>query len=147
MKGDAGRFEVADSGDEEGEGSIIRGESKVEFVVVGEDSVEAEVMEVTLSRWCKDWADLFKESGGGFASVTSSWVSLLIVSRVGASSISFGSIASAFPTTDMNDGKGVDIIEQTSLGMFGYLGVTVRLFVDGATSSESDRATEKAVEI
>lgn len=49
-KGDTGGFEFADSGDEEGEESAIRGESKVEFVVVGEDSVEAEVIELTLSR-------------------------------------------------------------------------------------------------
>jgi hypothetical protein len=51
LKGDEGKVEVADSGDDEGEASMIRGESKVELVVVGEDSVEADVMEVTLSRW------------------------------------------------------------------------------------------------
>lgn len=56
-KGDAGIFDVADSGEDDGEGSIIKGESKVELVVVGEDSVETEVMELTLSRWCKDWGD------------------------------------------------------------------------------------------
>lgn len=61
LKGDDGRLEVADSGEEEGEASMIKGESKVEFVVVGEDSVEADVMEVTLSRWCKDWADWSRE--------------------------------------------------------------------------------------
>lgn len=54
----------------------------------------------------------------GFASVTSIWVSLLIVSSEGSSSISLESLASAFPTTDINDGKGVDIIEPTSTGMF-----------------------------
>lgn len=47
--------------EEEGEASMIKGESKVELVVVGEDSVEADVMEVTLSRWCKDWADWSRE--------------------------------------------------------------------------------------
>jgi len=57
LKGDDGTLEVADSGEEEGEASMIKGESKVEFVVVGEESVEAEVMEVTLSRWCRDWVD------------------------------------------------------------------------------------------
>lgn len=54
LKGDGGKLEVADSGDDEGEASMIKGESKVELVVVGEDSVESEVMEVTLSRWCRD---------------------------------------------------------------------------------------------
>lgn len=43
-------MEVADSGDEEGDESVSKGESKVEFVVVGEDSVDVVVMEVTLSR-------------------------------------------------------------------------------------------------
>lgn len=54
LKGDIEGMEVADSGEEDGEGSVNRGESKVEFVVVGDDSVEADVIEVTLSRWCKD---------------------------------------------------------------------------------------------
>lgn len=40
-----------DSGDELGEISPPQGESKGEMVVVGEDSVETEVMDETLSRW------------------------------------------------------------------------------------------------
>ncbi len=53
-KGDIGAFEDADSGEDPGEESVMTGESKVEFVFVGEDSVEAEVIEVTLSRWCNE---------------------------------------------------------------------------------------------
>lgn len=48
--GDTGGMEVADSGDEEGDESASKGESKVEFVVVGEESVDVVVMEATLSR-------------------------------------------------------------------------------------------------
>lgn len=40
-----------DSGDELGEMSPPPGESKGEMVVVGDDSVDAEVMDETLSRW------------------------------------------------------------------------------------------------
>lgn len=40
-----------DSGDELGETSPPPGESKGEMVVVGEDSVDAEVTDETLSRW------------------------------------------------------------------------------------------------
>lgn len=40
-----------DSGDELGEMSPPPGESKGEMVVVGEDSVDTEVMDETLSRW------------------------------------------------------------------------------------------------
>lgn len=48
-----------DSGDELGEISPVEGESKGEIVVVGDDSVETEVMDDTLSRWgegrrCRD---------------------------------------------------------------------------------------------
>lgn len=122
--GDVGGLQDADSGDEEGEGSVIRGESKVEFVVVGEDSVEADVMEVTLLRWCRDPTAEWVEAERGFASVTRIWVSLCIVSGAGRSSISFWMprFASAFPTTDMKDGNGVDIIEPTSTGIFEYIG-------------------------
>jgi hypothetical protein len=49
-KGDMGGFEFADSGEDDGEGSVISGESKVELVVVGDDSEEAVVMDVTLPR-------------------------------------------------------------------------------------------------
>ena len=56
-KGETGAFEEADSGDDEGEESVMAGESKVEWVFVGEDSVEAEVMEVTLSRWWRERAE------------------------------------------------------------------------------------------
>jgi hypothetical protein len=64
-----------------------------------------------------------------------------MVSGVGSSSMSFASVASTFPTTDMNDGKGVDIIEPTSTGMFVYLGKTVRLLRHGATGSNSGIVT------
>lgn len=47
-----------DSGEELGEISPVEGESKGEIVVVGDDSVEPEVMEDTLSGWgegrCRD---------------------------------------------------------------------------------------------
>lgn len=45
-------MEDGDSGDELGEVSgAAEGESKVEMVVVGEESAEPEVMEETLVRW------------------------------------------------------------------------------------------------
>jgi hypothetical protein len=50
-KGETGASEEADSGEDDGDESAMTGESKVEFVFVGEDSVEAEAIEVTLSRW------------------------------------------------------------------------------------------------
>lgn len=43
-------MEDGDSGEELGEVSGAEGESKVETVVVGEESVEPEVMDETLSR-------------------------------------------------------------------------------------------------
>lgn len=64
-----------------------------------------------------------------------------MVSGVGSSSMSFASVACTFPTTDMNDGKGVDIIEPTSTGMFVYLGKTVRLLRHGAAGSNSGIVT------
>ena len=77
----------------------------------------------------------------GFASVTRIWVSLLIVSRVGSSSMSFGRELFPAPTTDMNDGKGVDIIEPKSTGMVEYLGKTVRLLRQGEMESDSGMVT------
>lgn len=58
-------------------------------------------------------------------------------SGAGSSSMSFARVVSAFPTTDMNDGKGVDIIEPTSRGIFGYLGKTGRLLRHLAAGSNS----------
>lgn len=46
-------IEDGDSGEELGEVSGAEGESKVETVVVGEESVEPDVIEDTLSRWWK----------------------------------------------------------------------------------------------
>lgn len=47
-------MEEGDSGDELGEVSgATEGESKVEMVVVGEESAEPEVMDDTLVRWWK----------------------------------------------------------------------------------------------
>jgi hypothetical protein len=51
LKGDRGRVELGDSGDELGDGSVMDGESKVEFVVVGDESVESEEMEAPLLCW------------------------------------------------------------------------------------------------
>lgn len=45
-----GAMDVADSGEEDAEVSETNGESKVELVVVGEDSVEAEKREFRLPR-------------------------------------------------------------------------------------------------
>jgi hypothetical protein len=50
-KGEMGAFDDADSGEEDGEESVMAGEPNVEFVLVGDDSVEAEVIELMLSRW------------------------------------------------------------------------------------------------
>ena len=47
LKIDKGGFEEADSGEEEGEGSVNRGE---EWVVVGDEAVDAVVRDVTLPR-------------------------------------------------------------------------------------------------
>lgn len=51
LKGDRGRVELGDSGDELGDGSVMDGESKVELVVVGDESVESEEMEAPLLCW------------------------------------------------------------------------------------------------
>jgi hypothetical protein len=51
LKGDRGRVELGDSGDELGDGSVIDGESKVELVVVGDESVDSEEMEAALLCW------------------------------------------------------------------------------------------------
>ena len=51
MNEDGGTHELADSGEAEGEVSDTIGESKVELVVVGEDSVDSENSEDTLPRW------------------------------------------------------------------------------------------------
>ena len=51
LKGDKGAADVGDSGDELGEGSVLAvtdAESKVEIVVVGEESVESDPTEVML---------------------------------------------------------------------------------------------------
>lgn len=49
----AGTVEVADSGDEVADVSETKGESKVELVVVGEDSEDSENKEGMLPRWAK----------------------------------------------------------------------------------------------
>ena len=142
-----GGIEFADSGEEEGEESVISGESKVEFVVVGDDSVDAVVMEVTLLRWCSDCVEGCADSGRGLASVTRIWVSLCIGSGQDRSSMSWVMLVSAFPTTDMKDGKGVGIIEPTSTGMFGYFGRRGRLLLDGAVKSDSRWSIGRADEV
>ena len=48
LKGDRGSVEFGDSGDELGDGSVMDGESKVEIVVVGDESVESEEIEAAL---------------------------------------------------------------------------------------------------
>ena len=123
--GETGAFDKADSGDDEGEESAIKGESKVEFVFVGDDSVEVEVMEVTLSRWYREIAECcLMESDGGSASVTRIWESLSGIEWgiAAKSSMSFRILASVFPTTDMNNGSGIDMADPTSTGcIFEYL--------------------------
>jgi hypothetical protein len=47
-KGDSGSVEFGDSGEELGDGSVMDGESKVETVVVGDESVESDEMEAAL---------------------------------------------------------------------------------------------------
>ena len=51
LKGDRGRVELGDSGEELGDGSVMDGESKVELVVVGDESVESEETEAPLLCW------------------------------------------------------------------------------------------------
>jgi hypothetical protein len=51
LKGDRGRVELGDSGDELGDGSVMDGESKVELVVVGDESVDSEEIEAALLCW------------------------------------------------------------------------------------------------
>ncbi len=45
-------IETADSGDELGDGSVMDDESIVDMVVVGEESVESELIVDVLSRCC-----------------------------------------------------------------------------------------------
>jgi hypothetical protein len=145
-KGPRGRLEVADSGEEEGELSIIIGESKVEFVVVGEDSDEVVVIELTLSRWYKNLDTGSDGAGLGFASVTRIWVSLLMLSGADNSSISLMKLqcVSVFPTTDMNDGYGTDdITEVLSAGIVGYLEKRGRRLLEGPARSEGFRLMER----
>jgi len=52
LNGDKGRTDVGDSGEELGDRSVTEGESKVEAVVVGDESVESEVKEFMLLRCC-----------------------------------------------------------------------------------------------
>ena len=55
LNGDNGAVEVGDSGDELGEGSVLavtEAESKVDMVVVGEESVESDPTDVILPLWC-----------------------------------------------------------------------------------------------
>lgn len=70
LNGKIGRLDDADSGEDDGEGSGIKGESNVECVVAGEDPVDAVVMEVTLSRWWREREEQSVVSEGGFAVVT-----------------------------------------------------------------------------
>ena len=46
-----GPMDVADSGEEDAELSDTMGESKVELLVVGDDSVDSENNELMLPRW------------------------------------------------------------------------------------------------
>lgn len=50
MKEDSGISVTGDSGDELGEGSDMEEESTVEMVVVGEESVDSDVVDVL--SWC-----------------------------------------------------------------------------------------------
>jgi hypothetical protein len=47
LNGVSGRAELGDSGEELGEGSVMEGESNVDAVVVGEESVESDETEET----------------------------------------------------------------------------------------------------
>lgn len=58
------------------------------------------------------------------------WVPLCIESGRGNSSISFDTLVSVSPTTVMNDGKGVDMIEPTPMGMFEDRGNGGRRFFE-----------------
>lgn len=57
--------------------------------------------------------------------------------------MSFGIEVSGFPTTEMNDGKGVDIIEPTSTGIFVWLKERVRRVLERTTIWDSGRVTER----
>lgn len=120
--GDGGGSDVADSGEEEGDGSDIKGESKVEFEVVGDESVEAVVMEVTLLRWCSRCEECWGDSRRVLTSVTRTCVSLCRVSGMGISSMFFAVLKFSSPTTVMKDGKCVDMIELNSSGIFECFG-------------------------
>jgi len=67
--------------------------------------------------------------------VTRICVSLCIESGMDNSSRSFGMLASVSPTTVMNDGKGVDMIEPTPIGMFEDGGSGGRLFLEDEVDS------------
>jgi hypothetical protein len=51
LNGVSGRAELGDSGEELGEGSVMEGESNVDTVVVGEESVESDETEETFCTW------------------------------------------------------------------------------------------------
>jgi hypothetical protein len=90
-------IDVGDSGDDPGEVSDVMGESKVETVVVGEESADPDVTEETLSRCWK---------GRGRRDV-------LTVTLVGSLSGWICGCCSSFPSeicdsppnTDINDGN------------------------------------------
>ena len=49
LKADKGGFDEADSGEEDGDGSVNNGE---EWDVAGDEAVDSVAMEVMLPRWC-----------------------------------------------------------------------------------------------
>lgn len=101
LKDESGVIETADSGDELGEGSVMDEESSVEIVVVGEESVDSELMVEVLSRCC---------CCGGRRSVLGdllfAMIAVVLDSSVAAAPSTFLSFISEFsPNTDINDGN------------------------------------------
>jgi len=161
---------VADSGDDEGEASIIRGESNVEFVVVGDDAVDSVLSETTLWRRWRGGGGECVVCGPAFAScrgtasrscvcvvvvvivvVVVVVVGVMVVVVIVAAVVSGGCALraswmihiSALPTTDMKDGKEGGMTEASPTRMLENLvNDTERRFVEGATTEGWGPATD-----
>lgn len=71
-------------------------------------------------------------------------VSVWIVSGMGNSSISFAMRPSLSPTTDIRDGKCVDMIAPTPIGILEYLISGGRLLLEAAEGAGRRRSIDEA---
>lgn len=97
----SGVIETADSGDELGDGSVTDEESRVEIVVVGDESVDSEFMVEVLSRCCGCAGKRLVSDALLFVTISVLFLSLVVT---GSPSL-FSFISELSPNTDMNDGN------------------------------------------